>query len=465
MNDIMKEMGPIPNIFMDQLEAKLRQQERDLSTLSAEKQFELIASKVADHPEAITPMPDEGSNELLQRLKEAKESGKPLVVKLGVDPTGPDMHLGHAVPILMLRRFQQMGHKIQFVVGDFTAKIGDPSGRLRERSSLTDEQIQDNMKSYFEQAGLILDLSKKANVETVYNSEWLNKLSMQEWIPLLQKVSASQMFQREDFQQRLNAGGSISMAELMYALFMAYDSIVLEPDIEMGGMDQFLNLHWCRELMRLKGQKSEMFIVTDLLAGTSGEIDTEGRLAKMSKSKGNYIAITEEPKEMYGKVMSIPDEVMWTWYRELTEISPGELEDLKTRVERGEIHPMEAKRMLARAIVATFNGYEERIVSEAERAFNRKFGKEKNLIPDDIETIEAKAGTKIIDILSKTSGESKSNLRRMVSTSKVGGVRVLEENRYRTLNLEELTELQLEAESEIVVRVGKRRYYRIISKK
>lgn len=339
----MKEMEPRTKQLLIQLEQRLLTEHRDLSALSAEEQFRIIADKVADHPEAITPVPQQGNNELLQKLKRAKERGGLLTVKFGIDPTGPEMHLGHAVPILMLRRFQQMGYKIQFVVGDFTARIGDPSGRLTGRPILTEQQIRENMRNYFEEAGLILDLNKKGRTETFYNSEWLGEMRMQDWLPLLQRVSASQMFQREDFQKRLEGGSSISMAELMYALFMAYDSVALKPDIEIGGIDQFLNLYWCRELMRFEGMKSEIFIVTNLLAGTSGETDSEGRFIKMGKSKKNYISVTENPREMYGKVMSIPDEVMWIWFRELTEISSEELKELKTEVEKGEIHPMDAK--------------------------------------------------------------------------------------------------------------------------
>ncbi len=368
------------------------------------------------------------------------------------------MHLGHAVPILMLRRFQQMGCKIQFVVGDFTARIGDPTGRMTARPILTEEQIQENMKSYFEQAGLILDL-RNPGVETYYNSEWLSKMTMREWLPLLQRISASQVFQREDFQRRLKGGGSISMAELMYALFMAYDSVVLKPDVEVGGIDQFLNLYWCREMMRLEGLKSEIFVVTNLLAGTSGGIDSEGRIVKMSKSLRNYISIKEEPSEMYGKVMSIPDEVMWIWFRELTEISSSELKELKSRVQSGDVHPMEAKRMLARVIVGTFNHYDKGIISEAERRFNQKFGKQKQLVPGDIETVTAPSGSKLIDVLSEATGESKSSLRRMLTSSEKGGIRILRGDNYSPLTMDDLNS-QITGD-EIIIRVGKRRYYKI----
>ncbi len=445
------------NQFLFQLESKLLAN-RELSSLSPEEQFRIIADKVANHPEAITPVPTPSSNELLQLLRQAKKENKALTIKFGIDPTGSEMHLGHAVPLLMLRRFQQMGHKIQFVVGDFTARIGDPSGRITARPPLTEEQIQENMRSYFEQAELILDL-RKSKVETFYNSEWLGKMTMQEWLPLLQRINASQIIQREDFQKRLKSGGSISMAELMYALFMAYDSVVLKPDIEVGGIDQLLNLYWCRELMKIKGLKSEVFVVTNLLAGTSGEIDSEGRMIKMSKSLKNYISITEKPSEMYGKVMSIPDETMWMWFRELTEISSSELEELKSKVQDGDIHPMEAKRMLARVIVGTFNHHDKNIVNEAERNFNQKFGKQKQLVPDDIETVTAPYSSKLIDVLSNTTGISKSGLRRMLTSSEKGGIRILRGDNYFPLTMDDLNNQRME--DEIIVRIGRKRYYRI----
>lgn len=454
-------MEPRTKQLLIQLEPRLLTEHRDLSALSAEEQFRIIADKVADHPEAITPVPEQGSNELLQKLRRAKEEGKPLRIKFGIDPTGPEMHLGHAVPILMLRRFQQMGHKIQFVVGDFTARIGDPSGSLAGRPTLTEQRIRENMKNYFGQVGLILDLSKKVRTETFYNSEWLGNMTMQDWLPLLQRVSASQIFQREDFQKRLKSGDSISMAELMYALFMAYDSVVLKPDIEIGGTDQFLNLYWCRELMRLEGMKSEIFIVTNLLAGTSGELDSEGRITKMSKSKKNYISIMEKPSEMYGKVMSIPDEVMWIWFRELTEISSEELEELRSKVEKEEIHPMDAKRMLARVVVGTFNHYDRNTIEKAERAFNQKFGKAKQLIPEDIEVIAVTGGSMLVDVLSEATGESKSNLRRMLASSSSGGIRILIEDKYTPLTIEELKNMKVSNGKPLTVKVGKRRYYRI----
>jgi len=365
----------------------------------------------------------------------------------------------------MLKRFQQMGHQIIFVVGDFTARIGDPSGRLTARPILTEEQVRENMKTYLEQVSLILDLEK---IKVVYNSEWLSKMTMNDWLPLLQKVNASQLFAREDFQKRLKAGGSISMAELMYALFMAYDSLVIKPDIEIGGIDQMLNLYWCRNLMDLTGTKgevvdgSEIFIVTDLLVGTTGEIDSEGRMVKMSKSLGNYISVTERPDEMYGKIMSISDEVMWVWFRELTEISSNELEDLKRKVQDNQIHPMQVKRMLARVIVGTLYRGDRKVVEMAERRFEQKFGKQKVLIPEDIVVEQVNSDYRLIDELSRIIGEYKSYLRR---TAESGGIWVLRGEGYVNLTIDELLKPIKELageEKEIIIKIGKRRYYKLI---
>lgn len=439
-------------IFLQNLEHDLLT-EKDLSQLSAEQQFEMIADKVGSHNEAITPR-----MELLKRLQESKETGKPLTVKFGIDPTGPDIHIGHSVSLIMLRRFQRMGHRIQLVIGDFTARIGDPTDRTTERDAITDEDIQRNMNSYFDQAARIIDLRQEHNnqVEMVFNSEWLGKISLTEWVPLLQKISAVQMMQRQDFQKRVEAGGSVSMAELMYALFMAYDSVVLKPDVELGGMDQFVNLHWCRDLMTLHAENPEVFVVVDLLPGTTGTRDNEGRLKKMSKSSKNYIRMTEDPSEMYGKTMSIPDDVMWVWFRELTEVTSEQLTQLKKYVESGFLHPMEVKKMLARLVVGTFNFKEENLIREAELTFLEKFGKEKTNLPRDLKVMEVEAGRRIIDVLSDVSGESKANLRKMQ-----GGVSLLIGDEYQVLTIDQLNTMIIEG-PEAIVKLGKKRYYRFV---
>jgi len=437
--------------FLTNLEEEILA-ETDLSQLTAEQQFDLISDKMGSHPEAITPR-----MELLKRLEASKESDQPLTVKFGIDPTGPDIHIGHAVSLIMLRRFQRMGHRIQLVIGDFTARIGDPTDRTTERDAITDEEIQHNMESYFDQAARIIDLRQEHNnqVEMVFNSEWLGKISLTEWVPLLQKISAVQMMQRQDFQKRVQMGGTVSMAELMYSLFMAYDSVVLKPDVELGGMDQFVNLHWCRDLMSMHEENPEVFVVVDLLPGTTGTKDDEGRLKKMSKSAKNYIRMTEKPAEMYGKTMSIPDEVMWVWFRELTEISSEQLSKIQKYVQQGLLHPMDVKKMLARLIVGTFNFRNKNQIAEAESTFMEKFGKEKTILPRDIKNVEVEKGQRIIDALSQISGESKATLRKMK-----GGVSILRDEEYVVLSVDELNGLTIEDET--IIKLGKKRYYRFV---
>lgn len=452
------------NGFIDGLMHKLVNPETDLAGLTAEQQFELIAAKAAAHVEAIIPKPYDGGSELLDLLKTSKETGKPLHVKFGIDPTGPNVHFGHAISLLMLRRFQWMGHHIDLVVGDFTAKIGDPSGRTSEREVLTDSTIKKNMSTYIEQASRILSFEESEGVKVWFNSEWLSGMIMDKWILMLQRISGSQLLAREDFTKRLESGGMVSVAEMLYPLFMAYDSVVIKPDIELGGVDQLLNLHWCRELMKLHRQPSEVFILVDLLPGTSGERDEEGQLTKMSKSKRNYVMVTEEPGEIYGKVMSIPDEVMWIWYRELTEISPQDLARFKGLVMEGKFHPMEAKRLLARAVVGTFNHFDWDIIDSAEKAFNQKFGKQKVLVPENIEERVVAIGDKVVDMLSQVTGESKSNIRKMTTHGGPSGIKILEAGGYRDINTEELLTMKIAEGESLIVKIGKRRYFRLTAK-
>lgn len=447
--------------YLGELEYKLINPNNNLSQLSAREQYEIIANKVAKHPEAITPPPALDNNELLNRLEKSKQSKIPLKVKFGIDPTGSEIHIGHAISLLMLRRFQRMGHSLNFIVGDFTAKIGDPSGRLASRPVLTDEQIKENMSTYLDQASRIIDLNENVNVS--YNSEWHNPITMQEWLPMLQKISASQIFQRKDFQQRISKGGSVSMAEMMYALFMGYDSVVLKPDVEIGGIDQFLNLHWCRELMSLNNQNSEVFITVDLLAGSTGEKDEDGRFMKMSKSQGNYIPVLENPNEMYGKVMSIPDDLMWIWYRELTEISELNLEELRNKVIMGEIHPRVAKQLLSRVIVGTFNYFDHKVIEESEQNFENKFGKAKSLVPNDIKIVLADPDSRLLDILSNATGRSKQELKKMVLESSTG-IKILEGSNYSNVSRDHLNNLRVKPSQELVIKIGKKSFFRIIGR-
>ncbi len=431
------------------LEKRLVSPEADLRRLSAEEQYERIMAKVSDHPEGVVTPED-----LLERLRNSKKTCIPLKVKLGIDPTGPEIHIGHAVTLLNIRLFQRMGHKIQLVIGDFTGMIGDPSGRVEARPALTEDEMRQNMSTYDEQAARIIDL-RSPNIERHYNSEWMNKIDMKQWIRILKEISASELLQREDIRERLEKGHGLSMAELEYALFMGYDSVVLNSDIEVGGVDQYLNMHMCRQMMANAGQKPEIIITYNLLAGTTGARDETGRLLKMSKSYGNYIPVTAAPEDMFGKVMSIPDDVMWVWYRELTEITPEALRDLKAAVEREEVHPKNAKELLARVVVGAFNYFDRETIEKANADFKEKFGKEAALVPEGTPVARVEAQDPLIDALARETGDTKSQMRRLVQQK---GIQILRDGQYVPITMEELLSAA-ENHAPCVVRVGKRRYF------
>lgn len=437
----------------EQLESSLLHPLRDKRRLSADEQFDLIINKVADIEGAVVSPAD-----LRSRLQASHRSGKPLRIKFGIDPTGPDVHIGHAVSLLNLRRFHEMGHKIILVIGDFTGMIGDPSGRTDARPALSEEEVRANMATYEEQASRIIDLSDPS-IERHYNSEWMLKLDLRQWAAILKRIPVASLLQREDFRKRLAAGLGLSVAELEYALFMGYDSVVLNPDIELGGVDQYLNMHVCRQMMSTIGQEPEIIITYNLLPGTSGEVDEEGRYAKMSKSRGNYIPITAAAAEMYGKTMSIPDEIMWIWYRELTEITPRELEALRGDVNSGQVHPKLAKKLLARAVVGTFYRFDEKVISDAEKDFDEKFGASSVLVPDATQPMQVDASRSILEILATISGRSKSDVRRLIEQR---GIHILRSANYEPLALEELSDSAKKFHN-AVIRIGKRQYFRLLT--
>ena len=288
-------------------------------------------------------------SDLRERLEESRKAGRPLRVKAGFDPTAPDLHLGHTVLMRKLRHFQQLGHQVIFLVGDFTSLIGDPTGRNVTRKPLTREQIAENALTYQEQVFKILD---KDRTEVRFNSEWLDKLGYEGTIRLASHFTVSQMLERDEFHKRYEAEQPIGLHEFLYPLMQAYDSVKLECDVELGGTDQRFNLLSGRELQRVYGQKPQIVLMTPILEGLDG-------VQKMSKSLGNAIGIHEAPAEMYGKLMSISDEVMWRYWTLLTDLKLSEVEQLKAEVAAGTLHPMEAKKRLARAIVADFHSSED----------------------------------------------------------------------------------------------------------
>jgi tyrosyl-tRNA synthetase len=431
------------------LEARLLAPLPDLSTLTPEEQFAYIEEKAAAGESIVTKA------HFLQRLKDAKKNKKPLRFKLGIDPTGPEIHLGHAIPLINLRRIQKMGHAIDLLFGDFTAMVGDPGGRMDSRPPLTAEDVKRNVATYERQASHILDL-KAERVKIHYNSAWLGKLTLTEWLKLTKGIGVSQLLQREDFRKRLDEGHPLSLAEAEYALLMGYDSVQLNSDVEVGGMDQFLNFHFCRDMMSAAGQVPESFVCFDLLPGTTGERDAQGRLGKMSKSRGNYIAVEATPEDKYGKVLSVPDEVMWVWFREITEIRTAELNALKAEVAEGRLHPKEAKRLLARVVVATFHGYDAAVVAKAQAAFDQKFGAAKSLVPDDAKDVKADPAAKVLAALAAATGESTSQVRRLVQQK---GVHVLSGEEYLPLEEALLTEGAAVLAGK-VIKVGKRNYFK-----
>jgi tyrosyl-tRNA synthetase len=287
-------------------------------------------------------------SDLRERLEESRKTGRPLRIKAGFDPTAPDLHLGHTVLMRKLRHFQQLGHTVIFLIGDFTSLIGDPTGRNVTRKPLTREQIDANAETYKHQVFKILD---EKLTEVRYNSEWLGKLDYEQTIRLAARFTVSQMLERDDFHKRYQAEQPISLHEFLYPVMQGYDSVCLECDVELGGTDQKFNLLCGRELQRQYGQKPQIVLMTPILEG----LDC---VQKMSKSLGNAIGINEPPAEMYGKIMSISDELMWKYWVLLTDLKQSEVDALQASVAAGSDHPMEVKKRLARTITAGFHGEE-----------------------------------------------------------------------------------------------------------
>ena len=316
--------------------------------LTPEEQLHIISSGTAQ----IVP-----ESALLEKLKR----GKPLNIKLGVDPTAPDIHIGHAVPLRKLRQFQDLGHEVTLIIGDGTALIGDPSGRNSTRPQLSREQIKVNAETYVNQAFKILDPEKTT---LRYNSEWILSLNMEELLKLMAQFTVARILERDDFHNRYTSNLPISLHEFMYPVMQAYDSVVIKADVELGGTDQLFNLLAGRELMEKLGMEPQVCLTLPLLEGTDG-------VKKMSKSYGNYIGLTDEPADMFGKVMSIPDELMVKYYRLASTESVAKIDEIEAGLAADELHPNKVKRALARNIVAAY--YDEAAAEAAEADFDLKF--------------------------------------------------------------------------------------------
>jgi tyrosyl-tRNA synthetase len=313
-------------------------------------------------------------SELREKLEKSFKTGQPMKVKAGFDPTAPDLHLGHTVLIRKLKHFQDMGHTVIFLIGDFTGLIGDPTGRSVTRPPLTREEIEKNAETYKEQVFKILD-PKKTVVD--FNSRWFSKFTAADFIKLTAKYTVSQMLEREDFHKRFQEEKPIAMHELIYPLAQGYDSVALEADVELGGTDQKFNLLVGRELQRAYGQPSQIVLTMPILEGLDG-------VQKMSKSLGNAIGINEAPQEMYGKVMSISDELMWRFWTLLTDVSQEQIDVLKNRCVSGDAHPMKVKKELAKRITRDFHGAEA--ADAASGSWERIFQKDET--PEDLEVVE-----------------------------------------------------------------------------
>src|SRR5687768_12700772 len=307
-----------------------------------------------------------GAVDLIEKadLKAKIARGKPLTIKVGFDPTAPDIHLGHTVVIRKMKHFQQLGHRVVFLIGDFTGMIGDPTGKKATRPALTREEIEANAETYKKQVFKILDPVK---TEVRFNREWLSALGSDGMVKLAAKYTLARILERDDFRKRFEAHQPIAIHELLYPLAQGYDSVALKCDVEMGGTDQLFNLLVGRDLMREYGQEAQVVLTVPLLEGLDG-------VEKMSKSLGNYIGIDESPDAIFGKTMSISDELMWKYYLLCTDLTPAEIDERKAAVTSGSVHPMEAKRELAKLIVADFHSAEaaERAEGEFRRIFSER---------------------------------------------------------------------------------------------
>ena len=311
--------------------------------------------------------------ELRSKLERSRASGKPLRVKAGFDPTAPDLHLGHTVLLRKLKHFQDLGHKVIFLIGDFTGMIGDPTGRSATRPPLSPEEIMRNAKTYMAQVYKILS-SKTTEVR--FNSEWFDKMKPADWIRLTAKFTVSQMLEREDFHKRFQEEKPIAMHEMLYPLAQGYDSVALEADVELGGTDQKFNLLVGREIQRAYGQESQVVLTTPILEGLDG-------VQKMSKSLGNAIGINEPPLEMYGKIMSISDEMMWRYYELLTDMSIAHINNQRDMIRASTAHPMDIKKALAWTIVKDIHSKEA--ANQAGEDWTKQF--QKREVPDDVEHV------------------------------------------------------------------------------
>src|SRR5271167_47 len=384
-------------------------------------------------------------SDLRDRIEKSLASGKPMRVKAGFDPTAPDLHLGHTVLMRKLKHFQDMGHTVIFLIGDFTGLIGDPTGRSVTRPPLSRDQ---NAETYKAQVFKILDRDK---TEVRFNSEWLGKLGYEGFVRLAAKFTVSQMLEREDFHKRFMEEKPIAMHELLYPIAQGYDSVALEADVELGGTDQKFNLLMGRELQRHYGQLPQIVLTTPLLEGIDG-------VQKMSKSYGNYIGITEPPQEIFGKVMSISDELMWRYYELVTDVSMADIERMKREVASGQAHPMKVKQELGKRIVADFHS--PQAAEQAAQDWSRMFQKDE--APEDLPLVSVRFEEVAAPNASTADGNAQVKLDKLLArtglaTSVTDGLRKLKQNAVK-LDGELKTDLVVAVRlgTEFTLRAGKK---------
>ncbi len=375
-----------------------------------------------------------------EELENALAGKRKLRLKFGVDPTRPDLHIGHAVVLRKLRALQELGHTVIFLIGDYTTKIGDPSGKSKTRPMLTDDEIAANVETYLAQVGQILDI-KKAEIR--YNSEWLGKLSFGDIINLASNISVAQIIERDDFKNRLASGQELALHELLYPLMQAYDSVALEADVEFGGTDQLFNLMAGRALQKKLGQKPQIVFTCELLVGLDGA-------KKMSKSLDNYVSFTDTPVDMYGKIMSLPDSLIAPYYKLCTEIALPVIDQLVKTLADG-ANPRDSKASLAREIVRLYHG--EAAALKAEESWNATFRDRKGPTDDQIQVHHISKATSILEVLT-ASGAASSNTeaRQLLSQN---GVKV---------NDTTVTDETTQVKSGDLIQVGKRRFFKLKSK-
>jgi len=405
--------------------------------------------KISTGPKKIGPEPikealERGVEEIIDKkslLKKLK-SGKKLRIKLGIDPTGPKLHLGRAIQLWKLRDFQDLGHQIVLIIGDFTGQIGDASDKQAMRKPLTEKEIKENLKTYRKQIGKILDLKK---VEFHRNSEWLNKLKLKDFLSLAMNFTAQQMIQRRNFKERWEEGKPIGLHELTYPLLQGYDSVMIKADVEIGGFDQLFNLKVGREMQKIFGQPPQDIMTSQMLYGLDGR--------KMSTSWGNVINITDTPQNMYGKIMSMKDELIEDYLKLTTRLSLKEIEKIKRDLKKGKLNPKEAKAILAKEIIKMYHS--EKAAETAEKEFNRVFGEKK--VPSKIPYFKtSKKSLPILDLLVKTKlTPSKSEAKRLILQR---GVSIkIKDKRLKIKDWQE----DIKLKNEMVLQVGKRRFIKI----